>query len=79
MFVLTCRKKEVTQLERKAQEASTVDEKLSVELQALEMQISMVKYILKRSQSTTSESELFTGDTSDRQSFTRTMTRETSP
>ena len=36
------RKQEVIQLEQKAQEANTEDERLSVELQAVEMQISLV-------------------------------------
>ena len=38
------RKQEVIQLEQKAQEANTEDERLSVELQAVEMQISMVSW-----------------------------------
>ena len=43
IMVVAYRKKEVVQLERKAQEANTVDERLNVELQAVEMQISMVR------------------------------------
>lgn len=43
-------KKEVIQLEQKAQEASTEDERLSVELQAVEMQISMKKQELQVAQ-----------------------------
>ena len=37
----------MVQLERKAQEANTVDEQLNIQLQAVEMQISMVRFNLQ--------------------------------